>query len=63
MTLLGLLILIIIIVVIFWVTGQITNPQVQMWVRIIAAVIIVIYLLSMIGAFDGMNLNAPIRRH
>jgi len=61
MTLLGVLILIIIVAVIFWVTGQIPQPY-QTWVRVVAGILLVIYLLSLIGAFDGMNLNAPIRR-
>jgi len=61
MTLLGVLILIIIVAVIFWVTGQIPQPY-QTWVRVVVGILLVIYLLSLIGAFDGMNFNAPIRR-
>lgn len=59
--LLWLLVVVIVISILFWVTGQIDQPY-QKWIRIVLAVLIVIYLLYSIGALPESGPRIYLRR-
>ena len=60
MSIIDILVFIIVVAISFWLTGFIDEPY-RKWVRIILAVLFLIFFLNAWGGFGNINVNSKIR--
>ena len=60
MSIIDIIVLMVVIAIVFCLTGQITEPY-QKWVRIILAILFIIFILNWWGGFGNINLNSKVR--